>query len=105
MYILDKDRATKILISEHHSQSKVEFILKNFPPIDDKFASAIEQWMNGQAIPEIEVDGILLSEVMEKRHTHLLETIWDMNKLLDPTMLPKSHEQWKRILTTPIYYE
>lgn len=105
MYLLDKDRASKVLEAERISKAKIDYLLNNFPPIDDFFTSVIEAWLNNQPIQDIVIDGIHLKEVMDKRHTHLLDSIRDMNKLLDQTLTKDEYENWQRILNTPIYFE
>ncbi|MHB8806570.1 MAG: hypothetical protein ACYC59_03210 [Anaerolineaceae bacterium] len=105
MYFLDIERAAHILESEQINPGKIQYILNNYPPLNDKLGLAVEQWLNNQPISNVEVEGLLLSDVMEKRHSHFLSAIRDMNKLLDPTLPHEKHDQWRRILSTPIYYE
>jgi len=105
MYVIDKERATRVLESERINTAQIQHIFYNYPPLNDKFGPAVEKWLSGQPIPTVEVDGLLLTDVMEKRHSHFLVAIRDMNKLLDPALLPEKHEQWRRILSTPAYYE
>jgi hypothetical protein len=105
MYILDKECATHVLESERFNPAQIQHILYDYPPLNDEFGLAVEKWLSGQPIPTVEVDGLLLTDIMEKRHSHFLVAIRDMNKLLDPALPPEKHEQWRRILSTPAYYE
>lgn len=105
MYILDKGRATRALEREGIIPIKIQYLLNNYPPLDDKLGVVVEQWLSDQSFPTFEVEGILLSDVMKIRHSHFLTAVRDMNKLLDPTLSSEKHEQWHRILTTPVYFE
>jgi glutamate mutase epsilon subunit len=105
MYFLDKERAIHNLKLEKITDEKINYFLDNYPVIDDKLGTVLEQWMNGQPITDVEIDGIILSEVMQKRQAHLLSAIRDMNKLLDPALSPETKAQWHRILSRPVYFE
>lgn len=105
MYILDKERISKILVAEKLNSSQIHYMLDNYPPIDDTLGVIIEQWLNNKEIPSFEIEGISLKNVMAMRHSHFLVAIRDLNKLLDPALTPEKHDQWRRILTTPVYYE
>jgi phage regulator Rha-like protein len=79
--------------------------LKNFPELDDSLRAPVEEWLENQQIPELVVDGVSIHDVIEKRRSHFLKAIRDLNRLLDPNLTPEQHDNWKRIITTPRFYE
>lgn len=105
MYTIDKQKAIAILKSQNTEQHQINLLLKNYPSLQDDFGKAVEQWFIDQTIPDLEVEGITLKDVMANRHSHFLIAIRDLSHLLDPTLSPEEHKQWRRILSTPLYYE
>lgn len=105
MYHLDKEKARKVLLEEGFSPSPVDRLLKRYPPVHESLGPAIEKWLNEGIISDVIVDGISVREVMEKRQSHFLIAIRDLSKLLDPNLTPEKREKWRRIITTPVFYE
>ncbi len=105
MYTIDKQKASVILKSQNFEPYQINLLLKNYPPLPDAFGKAVEQWLIDKTVPDLEVDGITLKDVMTNRHSHFLVAIRDLSHLLDPTLSADEQAQWHRILSTPLYYE
>jgi len=105
MYLLDKERVRKVLLTQKFNPAQVERLLRNYPPLPDTLGVLVEQWLSDQIIPELEIAGISLKHAMEIRHSHFLVTIRDMRNLLDPNITEEKRELWREILTTPIQYK
>lgn len=105
MYLLDKERARKVLLSQKINAAQVDRLLRNYPPLPDALGALVEQWLSDQIIPEFEIDGISLKHAMKIRRSHFLVSIRDMRNLLDPTMPKEKRELWREILTTPVQYK
>lgn len=106
MYVLDKDRARDVLLEEKRiPPHQVEKFLDRFPPLHAKLGEIVDQWLDTQTIPNVVIDGISLEEVTRIRHCHFLVAVRDLNKILDPNLSPEKRDQWRKILTTPVYYE
>jgi len=105
MYELDKDLARSVLLKQGHAPYQVDILLKNYPPLQDELGVAVEQWLQNQKIPDLEVDGLLVREVMETRRSNFLVAVRDLNRLSDISLPDEKRTQWRRILTTPVHYE
>lgn len=105
MYIINKEVARKILLEQRFPPLQIERLLNRYPPIHDSLGNIIERWINDQVVSDIIIEDISLRDIIEKRNCHFLIAIRDMNKLLEPELTPKKREQWRRILTTPVYNE
>jgi len=105
MYKLDEEKTRDVLISQGIKPYQIDLLLKNYPPIDNQFGSLIEQWFVDQEVPEFEINGITVEEVMNNHRSHFLVAIRDMNRLLDPDLSKEKREQWRRILQTQRHFE
>ncbi len=105
MYLLDKTRARQVLLAENIKPFQADRLLERFPPLPDRFGPSIDTWLADQTIPDIDVDGITVKQVMENHHAHFLAAMSDLAVLLDPGLPPEKRSQWQRILTTPRSYE
>ncbi len=105
MYIINKEIARKILSEQKFPPHQIESLLNRYPPIHDSLGNILERWLNDQTISDITIEDISLRDIIEKRNCHFLIAIRDMNKLLEPELTPEKREQWRRILTTPMYKE
>lgn len=105
MYLLDKEKARNVLANQNLNPYQIEQILKRFPPLPDNMGGGVDRWLTDQAIPDINIDGISLKEVMEKHGSHFLIALKDLARLLDPELTAEKRSQWRRILTNPVYYE
>lgn len=105
MYQVDKQRAYRVLLESGFDKISIESFLKNFPALDDSLRTPVEEWLENQQVPELVVDGVSIQDVIEKRRSHFLKAIRDLNRLLDPNLTPEQHDNWKRIITTPRFYE
>lgn len=105
MYLLDIEKARTILLSQNVKPYQIELLLNHYPPLEDSLENIVEQWLLDQSIHEVVIDEISLQEVMRNRRSHFLVALRDLNRLLDPKLSEEKREQWKRILTTPLYFE
>ena len=105
MYLLDKQKAREILLEEGFKPYQVNQLLKRYPPVHDSLGPAIEKWLNERVVSEVVVDNISVRNVMELRHSHFLIAIRDLSQLLNPDLTTQKREQWRRIVTTPVFYE
>lgn len=105
MYHLDQEKARKILLSDDFEAYQIDILLQNYPPLPDQVGEMIELWFVDQEIPELIVDGVSLHEVIDQRHAHFLVAIRDLSRLMDPSLSEEKREQWRKILTTTLYYE
>ncbi len=105
MYILDKTRARQVLLAQNMKPRQIDSILRRFPSLPDKLGPSIDKWLKDQQIPDIEVDGISVRQVMENHNSHFLVALADLAVLLDPDLLPEKREQWHRILRRRVMYE
>ena len=105
MYILDKEKARKVLMENKLTPFQVDNLLKYYPPLPDKMGIYVEQWLIDQIIPEIVIEGISLRDVMQKRRSHFLVALRELGRLLDPNLTPEKRKLWREILTTPVFYE
>jgi hypothetical protein len=105
MYILDKTRARKVLLAQNIKPHQADRLLKHLSPVPDHLGHFIEQWLDDQTIPDIEIDGITVKQIMDNHHSHFLTAISDLAVLMDPDLPPEKRTQWRRILTTPRKYE
>jgi hypothetical protein len=105
MYAIDKERVRAALLLENFQSLDIDILLKNYPSIPDELGKLVDKWFIDQEIPDLEIDGISLIGVMEKRHAHFLVAIRDLSKFLEPEMSAEKRAQWHRILTTSVFYE
>ena len=105
MYELDKDLARRVLLKQGYAPYQVDILLKNYPPLQDELGVVVEKWLQNQKIPDLEVDGLLVREVMETRRSNFLVAVRALNRLLDASISDEKRTQWRRILTTPVRYE
>ena len=105
MYHVDKQRAYQVLLESGFTNLSIESFLENFPTLDDSLREPVEKWLENQQVPELVVEGVPIQDIIEKRRSHFLKAIQDLNRLLDPNLTPEQHENWKRIITTPRFYE
>lgn len=105
MYQLDKQKAKQVLLDEGLDRLLVDSFVENYPPLDDSLGVVVDQWLTDRQIPALEMEGISLREVMEKRASHFLKAIRDLNRLVDPTLTAEQKSNWKRIITAQQYYE
>ncbi|NMB60855.1 MAG: hypothetical protein GYA18_00775 [Chloroflexi bacterium] len=105
MYQLDKDLARSVLLKQGHATYQIDILLKNYPSLQDEMGVVVEKWLRDQKIPDLEVDGLSIREVMETRRSSFLVAVRDLNRLLDASLPDEKRTQWRRILTTPVYYE
>lgn len=105
MYILDKTRARELLLAQNLRPRQVSTILRKFPPLPDRLGASMDQWLQDQVIPDVEVDGISVKQVMKNHNSHFLVAISDLAVLLDPGLTAEKREQWQRILRRQVSYE
>jgi len=105
MYQLDKQQAKRVLLDEGLDPLLVESFIENYPSLSDSLGEVVDQWLADRKIPALEIEGISLHELMEKRDSHFLKAVRDLNRILDPTLTADQKANWKRIITTPRFYE
>jgi len=105
MYLIDKEKVQKILLSQNHKPYQIAILLKNYPLISDDLGELIDHWMDNQEILDIEIDGVSLKDVINNHKSHFLVAIRDLDRLRDPSLTPEKLDQWRRILTTKRYFE
>lgn len=106
MYVLDKDRARLKLLEEKKVPARqIDRFLDRYPPIQPSLGKYIDQWLDTGTVPEAVIDGIPLKDVIKFRRCHFLAAVRDLNQVLDMDLPPEKREQWRKILTTPVYYE
>jgi hypothetical protein len=105
MYILDKTRARKVLLDQNIKPHQADRLLEHLSPVPDRLGHFIDQWLQDQTVPDVEIDGITLKQVMDNHHSHFLIAICDLAMLLDPDLTTEKRTQWRRILSTQRKYE
>ena len=106
MYEIDKQKFREIMIGEErYSPRKVDLLLAEFPPVDDRFGEPIEQWLEDRTVPDIEVEGLSLREVMDNKQVHFLVAVRTLNELLHDRFLPADRSRRIKALRTPVVFE
>jgi len=105
VYQLDKRRAKLVLLDEGIDHSSVDSFIEKYPLLNDSLGTVVDQWLLDRQIPDLEIEGVSLIEVIRKRDSHFLKAIRDLNRLFDPTLTADQKANWKRNLTTQRLYE
>lgn len=106
MYEIDKDRFRKIMVDEQgYTANKVDQLLADYPAVDDRFAEAIEQWLEDRTIADVSVDGLSLKEVIDNRRFHFLVAVRTLNELLEKELPEPDRSRQVEALRTPVYFE
>jgi len=105
MYCINKEKARKVLLSQNYQPYQINILLENYPSLPDSIGELIEEWFDDHKIPELQIDGISLQEVMENRNSHFLVAIRDLSRLLDPSISLEDKKKWRKMLKKTLYYE
>jgi len=106
MYEIDRKEFRRIMVEEQgFTPSKVDLLLADYPAIDERFAAAIEQWLESRTLAEISVHGISLKEIIENRQFHFLVAIRRLNDLLDEQVPSPDLNREIEALRTPVVFE
>jgi len=102
MFILDKERAKRILTDElGYNPVSADLFLRDYPPIHDELAAAVQAWLKDRTILDVSVLGLSISDIMRVRHSHFLMAVQDLNRLLDPDLSEEDRQRMVRILSKP----
>src|SRR3972149_6798819 len=102
MYILDKDKAQEILVTElGYKSHEAALFLRGFPPLHDELAGAVQHWLEDRTITDVEGEGATIREIMQSQGYHFLLAVKEMNRLLDDNISLDDRQRLADILRKP----
>jgi hypothetical protein len=102
MYKINKTKARKILIDEEHFLPlNADRMLKDFPPIQEPLAQAVQKWLEDRTIVDISVEGLTIKKVIHDQGYHFLIAVKNLNKLLDQTIPEDERKNLLKALKIP----
>ena len=90
---------------EHYTPYKVDSLLKDYPPIHNQLAPAIEQWLKDRTVTDINIEDLSIKQVMSNQQVHFLVAIKRLNELLDENIPSDQRRKLLKILNQPVYFE
>ena len=104
---IDKTQLKEILVKEvGFAEFDADLFCKEFPDeLPEELASSMNSWLKDRTIEDVTVDGLALSAVMQKQHSHFLAAIKSLSILLDPNKSTEEKEKYKQAIMQAVHFE
>lgn len=102
---MDVQRVEQRLRSEGFEEVTIRGLLKVLPELAPELLDAVQIWAEEGQVPDVEVRGISVHEVMRNHHNHFLVAIDELQTLMKSSLSAEQRESWERYLRTPLSFE
>lgn len=84
MFVLDKEKIKPIMINElGYTSYEADKLLETLVVIHDDLKDAVDRWVIDRTIQDVNVSGVSLKTIMERRRINFIVAIRYLNRLLD----------------------
>lgn len=103
--MLDLEQMSLRLRSEGYTPGAIRAFQEDALTLKSPLLEAAQHWVQSGQIPDVQIDGVTLQQVMQNHHNHVLAALSEMQVLQRETLSEEERQYWVQYLNSPLSFE